>query len=56
VGIGVATALLTLLSGALYARLGAQGFWAMAALCGVALPLTWRLRMGNTPVDAKPRP
>jgi PPP family 3-phenylpropionic acid transporter len=44
VGIGAATALLTLVSGALYARLGAQGFWIMAALCALALPLTWKLR------------
>jgi PPP family 3-phenylpropionic acid transporter len=44
VGIGVAIALLTLVSGALYARLGAQGFWIMAALCALALPLTWKLR------------
>ena len=44
VGIGAATALLTLVSGALYARLGAQGFWVMAALCALALPLTWKLR------------
>ena len=44
VGIGAATALLTLVSGALYARLGAEGFWVMAALCALALPLTWKLR------------
>jgi PPP family 3-phenylpropionic acid transporter len=44
VGIGAATALLTLASGALYARLGAQAFWVMAALCALALPLAWKLR------------
>jgi len=44
VGIGAATALLILVSGALYARLGAQGFWVMAALCALAFPLTWKLR------------
>ena len=44
VGIGAATALLTLVSGALYGRVGAQGFWVMAALCVLALPLAWRLR------------
>lgn len=44
VGIGTATALLTLVSGAVYARLGAHGFWLMAALCALALPLTWKLR------------
>jgi PPP family 3-phenylpropionic acid transporter len=44
VGIGAATALLTFVSGALYARLDAQGFWVMAALCALALPLTLKLR------------
>jgi MFS transporter, PPP family, 3-phenylpropionic acid transporter len=44
VGIGMATALLILVSGVLYARLGAQGFWVMAALCALAFPLTWKLR------------
>jgi PPP family 3-phenylpropionic acid transporter len=46
VGVGGATALLTLASGALYARLGAQAFWVMAALCALAVPLTWTLRQG----------
>jgi len=44
VGIGAAVASLTIISGVLYARVGAQGFWIMAALCALALPLTWRLR------------
>jgi PPP family 3-phenylpropionic acid transporter len=44
VGIGATSAGLTLLSGVLYARVGAQGFWAMAALCALAVPLTWPLR------------
>jgi PPP family 3-phenylpropionic acid transporter len=44
VGIGAASALLTLVSGALYGRLGAQGFSVMAALCVLALPFTWKLR------------
>lgn len=44
VGIGAASALLTLVSGALYARVGVQGFWVMAALCALAFPLTWKLR------------
>jgi MFS transporter, PPP family, 3-phenylpropionic acid transporter len=44
VGIGAAIALLTLVSGVLYARLGAQAFWVMAALCALAFPLTWKLR------------
>jgi MFS transporter, PPP family, 3-phenylpropionic acid transporter len=44
VGIGAATALLTLLSGFLYMQMGAAGFWFMAALCAAALPLTLTLR------------
>jgi PPP family 3-phenylpropionic acid transporter len=44
VGIGATSALLTVVSGALYARLGAQGFWVMAALCALAFPFTWKLR------------
>jgi MFS transporter, PPP family, 3-phenylpropionic acid transporter len=43
-GIGAATALLTLASGVLYAAAGARGFWVMAALCALALPLAWKLR------------
>jgi hypothetical protein len=34
-----AVALLTLVSGSLYANFGAQGFWVMAALCAVVLQL-----------------
>jgi PPP family 3-phenylpropionic acid transporter len=44
VGIGAASALLTFVSGALYARLDARGFWVMAGLCLLALPLTLKLR------------
>jgi PPP family 3-phenylpropionic acid transporter len=44
VGIGAASALLTFVSGLLYARLGANGFLIMASLCAIALPLTWKLR------------
>jgi MFS transporter, PPP family, 3-phenylpropionic acid transporter len=40
-GSGFATAALTLLSGTLYARYGGAAFFAMAALCGVALPFAW---------------
>jgi MFS transporter, PPP family, 3-phenylpropionic acid transporter len=44
VGIGAATALLTLVSGPLYARFGAEGFWIMGALCAAAVPLARELR------------
>ncbi|RYJ02862.1 MAG: hypothetical protein EON47_06145, partial [Acetobacteraceae bacterium] len=38
-GVGLASGLLTLGCGPLYAAFGGGGFWAMAALCGMALPL-----------------
>src|SRR4029450_3921631 len=44
VGIGATSAGLTLLSGVLYARVGAQGLWVMSALCALAVPLGWPLR------------
>jgi PPP family 3-phenylpropionic acid transporter len=44
VGIGAATALFTFTSGFLYSQMGAAGFFFMAALCAVALPLTLTLR------------
>jgi MFS transporter, PPP family, 3-phenylpropionic acid transporter len=40
-GSGCLTALLTLLSGILYAKFGGGAFVSMAALCVVALPLAW---------------
>jgi PPP family 3-phenylpropionic acid transporter len=43
-GAGATTALLTLASGRLYASLGAQGFFVMAALCAVVPILALRLR------------
>ena len=43
-GAGATTALLTLGSGRLYARLGAEGFMVMALLCAAAAPLTLGLR------------
>lgn len=42
-GVGAASALLTLASGALYGRLGAPAFWAMAGLCALAVPVGLRL-------------
>jgi len=44
-GIGATSAILTFASGTLYANFGAAGFWAMAALCAAALPLTLTLRV-----------
>jgi PPP family 3-phenylpropionic acid transporter len=43
VGIGAASALLTLASGGLYGAIGAGGFWVMAGLCGAALPIARRM-------------
>ncbi|MDB5369120.1 MAG: Transporter, major facilitator family protein [Roseomonas sp.] len=45
-GVGLTSGLLTLACGPLYAVWGGGVFWAMAALCAVALPLGWRLRAG----------
>jgi PPP family 3-phenylpropionic acid transporter len=42
-GVGAASAALTLASGALYGRFGAPAFWAMAALCAAAIPVGARL-------------
>jgi len=44
VGVGAASALLTLAAGSLYGSLGPQAFWFMAALCAAALPLTLTLK------------
>jgi PPP family 3-phenylpropionic acid transporter len=44
-GIGGATALLTILSGWLFGRLGPAGFWGMALLCCAALPIIWSLHV-----------
>jgi PPP family 3-phenylpropionic acid transporter len=44
VAIGMVTAMLTLAAGPLYAHLGAEGFWVMAGLCAVALPLAFGLK------------
>ena len=43
VGIGAASAALTLASGALYGAAGAGAFWVMAGLCAAALPIARRL-------------
>jgi MFS transporter, PPP family, 3-phenylpropionic acid transporter len=40
-GSGCSTAMLTLLSGILYAKFGGASFLGMAILCAVALPLAW---------------
>jgi len=40
-GSGCSTAVLTLLSGTLYAKFGGASFLAMAILCAVALPFAW---------------
>jgi PPP family 3-phenylpropionic acid transporter len=44
-GPGLATGLLTIASGELYARFGAEGFLFMALLCAAAVPLTFKLRL-----------
>ena len=49
VGIGVATALVTVLSGLLYARMGAWAFGVMSMLCLTALPIARSLSVNCTP-------
>ena len=51
-GAGAMTALLTLASGRLYASLGAQGFFVMAAMCAAVPPLTMKLRSAVPPADS----
>jgi PPP family 3-phenylpropionic acid transporter len=46
-GAGATTALLTLVSGRLYADLGSHGFLAMALLCLAALPVSSGLRVAR---------
>lgn len=47
-GVGAATAALSLASGFLFARFGGAGFWVMAALAGLALPLVFALPANAT--------
>jgi PPP family 3-phenylpropionic acid transporter len=54
VGVGGAVALMTLVSGMLYGRFGAHGFWAMAALCVLALPLAVSLRHRPQIISSEP--
>jgi PPP family 3-phenylpropionic acid transporter len=61
-GTGVASAALTLVSGTLYERFGAQGFWLMALLCAAAIPAALMLqadlhpaRLSNRPADRSTR-
>ena len=42
--LGLASAIMTLASGYLYAWFGMRAFWAMAVLCALALPLVGGLR------------
>ena len=50
--IGLAIALLTFLSGLLYARIGGEAFLLMAALCLLALPICAGLRVRSDPAAA----
>ena len=50
VGVGAATAALTLISGFLYARTGAAAFAVMSALCLAALPIARSLRSATHPL------
>jgi MFS transporter, PPP family, 3-phenylpropionic acid transporter len=50
-GAGVSSVVLTLASGPLYGRLGPGGFWAMAVLCALAIPLALTLKLPSAAGD-----
>ena len=52
VAVGAVSAVLTLVSGTLYGRFGADAFWVMAFLCAAAVPVAWTLR---DPTQSEPR-
>ena len=54
-GAGAATAVLTVASGHLYARVGAQAFLMMALLCAAAAPLALGLRWAGSPREGRTR-
>ena len=54
VGIGAATAILTIVSGLLYSWLGAKAFIAMSVLCLMALPIAFSLANASGPIHAEP--
>jgi PPP family 3-phenylpropionic acid transporter len=56
VGVGGATAVLTVVSGWLFARFGPSGFWVMAVLCILALPVVGSLRRVLQRDDHEPTP
>ena len=51
VGVGAATALITVISGLLYARMGVWAFGVMSMLCLAALPIARSLLVYNTALD-----
>ena len=55
IGIGGVTALLTIFSGWLYGRFGADGFWVMAFLCSLAFPIIRMLQNALAVPDAVAR-
>ena len=49
IAMGAISALVTLAAGPLYGHFGAASFWAMAAMCAAALPLTWGIHLPQLP-------
>ena len=47
IAMGATTTVVTLGSGELYGRFGSASFWAMAFMCGLAIPLVFGLRAAN---------
>lgn len=54
VAVGAASALLTLVAGPLYAHGGAMGFWVMAGLCAVSVPIARGLTPRPAPGAGQP--
>ncbi|RYJ00762.1 MAG: MFS transporter [Acetobacteraceae bacterium] len=50
-GVGLAGALLMLISGPLYMEYGTGGFWVMAVLSAMAVPLALRLPVADSPAE-----
>src|SRR3984885_9266954 len=61
IALGTMTAIMTLVSGPLYAAFGAHAFWVMALLCAAALPIAFAMRgisinaYGSKPIQPAPQ-
>ncbi len=53
IAMGATSALVTLGAGPLYGHFGAAAFWAMAAMCAAALPVTWGIHLQGVQADLR---